>query len=283
MSGALNLQPMLTSTSPGLFGVSTDGVIQGFAMDDPAIRFLLTQGTIGGSLPMFGGMAISELIPVVTNPGNASPTVQPATGISSYMGFSVFNQSHALINSVGSPVPVGFQYQSINYYRKNSNARIAVKCAPSLISIDGGFINQQVSWDFNGQQLIPYVAAYAANVITAATYATGASTFTTTTAHGVVAGDYFTVTGFTPAGWNGTYIAQAGTTGSTLVGVLTPAPQTVTPGAVTTYGTLAAGGGALPIQGVLEVLVGNSKVINVDPTGTIFSWNNSGTAAVILI
>lgn len=279
---SVTLTPMITGNAFGLFGVQTEGLIQGFAQDDPAIRFLLTQGTIGGSLPMFGGMAVSNLIPTVGNPGVASATVQPATSLATYSGISVFNQSHALIVTPNQRVPLGYTNQSINFYRRGSNARIAVKCAPSLISLDGGLISQQVSWDFYGHQLVPYIAAYAANVITAATYASGASTFTTTSAHGVAVGDYFTITGMTPAGWNGTYIAQTGTTGSTLVGILQPTAQTATPGSVTVYGSLAAGGGAFPVS-VIDILTGGSKVINLDPTGTIATWNNSGTAAVILI
>ena len=45
----------------------------------------------------------------------------------------------------------------------------------------------------------------------------GQATATTTTAHGVLPGQWFQLTGFTPTAWNGWWLALTGTTGSTLV------------------------------------------------------------------
>ena len=81
----------------------------------------------------------------------------------------------------------------------------------------------------------PSIGAYPANVLTAATYSGGIVTASTTTAHGVVAGNYFTISGCTPAGYNGTFLALAGTTGSTLV----YAPLSAL-GSLTIAGTLVA-------------------------------------------
>ena len=47
---------------------------------------------------------------------------------------------------------------------------------------------------------------------------TGYVTFTTTVSPGFIAGSEFTVTGVSPSGYNHTYVAVAGTTGTTLVG-----------------------------------------------------------------
>ena len=63
----------------------------------------------------------------------------------------------------------------------------------------------------------PSLGVYSANAITAGTYASGVATVTTTTAHGVAVGNWFTVSGCTPTGYNGTFLALPGTTGSTLV------------------------------------------------------------------
>lgn len=63
----------------------------------------------------------------------------------------------------------------------------------------------------------PTYGTWPTNVLTAFSQTAGAATATTTTVHGVVPGDYFTLTGCVPIGWNGTYLALAGTTGSTLV------------------------------------------------------------------
>lgn len=81
----------------------------------------------------------------------------------------------------------------------------------------------------------PVTGAYPANVITAATYANGLVTFTTTTAHNVAIGDWFQISGMSPAGYNGWFKATLGTTGSTLVGL---APSAL--GSETVLGTLVA-------------------------------------------
>lgn len=63
----------------------------------------------------------------------------------------------------------------------------------------------------------PAYGAWPANVLSAATYSGGVVTATTTTAHGVIPGQFFTITGCLPVGYNGTFLALPGTTGSTLV------------------------------------------------------------------
>ena len=92
----------------------------------------------------------------------------------------------------------------------------------------------------------PAYGTWAKNTLTAATYTaqsnlppvfTGVVTASTTTAHGVSPGQWFTISGCTPVGYNGTFQAQVGTTGSTLVYYVT--------------GTLAA-------ETVLGQLVGSS-------------------------
>lgn len=65
----------------------------------------------------------------------------------------------------------------------------------------------------------------------------GTLTFTTVAPHGVTIGSMFTITGSTPSGFNGTFTAAAGTTGSTLVAMGTGA----TPGASSVLGSLVAG------------------------------------------
>ena len=61
----------------------------------------------------------------------------------------------------------------------------------------------------------------------------GQVTFGTASAHSVVVGASFQITGSSPSGYNGFYVAIAGTTGSTLV-----AAKTSNPGASVTLGTL---------------------------------------------
>jgi hypothetical protein len=283
MSGIL-LNPIQTTNSAGSFFVQSDGLIQGSAFLQPDTRYRLTQGTIGGTAVMYGGMGISEMIPSAASAGvTRNRLLTPATSIAGLTGFTGFDQSAALVNSPQNNVPVGAPGQSISFFRLGSNVELAVACAPVLVDLDGGLITQQVSWDFNLQQLVPFVSAYPADVITAATWAStngGQVTFTTTTAHGVTAGSFFSISGMVPSGYNGDYIAQSGTTGSTLVGIATPTQQTVTPGTATVFGTLVAGGGALPVK-VLSVQAGNS--MTVVQSGGFFNWNQTGTCAVIVL
>ena len=179
----------------------------------------------------------------------------------------------------GQTVPLSGTNADVHYVRTGTNARIAVACAPSLASsLASGSSSAQVSWDFGGQQLVPYVAAYPANVLTGATWAStngGQVTFTTTTSHGVAVGDYFTISGMSPSGYNGVFVAITGTTGSTLVAALA-----TNPGSETAFGTLVAGGGAAPCR-VLSINT-NSKIVSPYVAGNPLLWT-TGTAAIILI
>jgi hypothetical protein len=87
----------------------------------------------------------------------------------------------------------------------------------------------------------PAYGAWSANALTAIAYTsggvpapfTGSVSATTTTAHGVAVGQWFQISGCTPAGYNGWFQAQPGTTGETLVYYVLAAP-----GAESVLGTL---------------------------------------------
>ncbi len=93
--------------------------------------------------------------------------------------------------------------------------------------------------------------SWGSNVLTGSSWAGGQVTFTTTTAHGVVPDETFVVTGSTPSGYNGTYLALAGTTGSTLVAALV-----TNPGAISVEGTLSAGG--------ITAVAANDMTVKID-------------------
>lgn len=287
-----SFNPILTTNASGTFSTQSEGYVQGTALDDPAVRYALVQGIIAAAetFTFFGGVGISEYVPAGVTSGIPMSGQQEALGgaiwratnvtantAKTLTGFSVFNQALAGITTPQSPVPSYSPGMSLNYYRIGSGARIAVKVADSLVSLEGGIISPQVSWDFVAQELVPYVAAYPANVITNATWAADVVTFTTTTGHGVGVGNVFDITGFTPATYNGTYVAISGTTGSTLVAALVGDP-----GTDTVQGTLVAGGGALNVR-VLDLALGNSMTVEVDPDTGFMTWNRSGSTANILI
>lgn len=76
---------------------------------------------------------------------------------------------------------------------------------------------------------------YDVNLITAASWSGGTTTWTTTTAHGVTVGSTFVISGASPSGYNGSFVAISGTTASTLKAT------TADPGANTVLGQLNAG------------------------------------------
>jgi hypothetical protein len=81
----------------------------------------------------------------------------------------------------------------------------------------------------------PFRGVWSANVLTNAVYSGGQVTYTTTSAHGIAPGMTLTIAGCTPAGYNGTFIAQPGTTAETII-VNVPASL----GAISVEGTLVA-------------------------------------------
>ena len=289
MSGNIQFNPNLTTNAAGGFNVSSAGLIQGTADADPSVRFALAGGSLSPNetLPMWGGVGIFEFVPPplgtptpLPNLGGSVGRALSLTGSSALTGFSVFDQNWAAINTPQSPVPLAAAGMLVNFYRLGSGARIAVAIDPQLVSLEQGIINAQVSWDFNQQRLVPYVASYPANVLTGASWSAtsgGQVTFTTTTSHGVAVGDDFTIAGMTPAGYNGDFTAITGTSGSTLVAALA-----TNPGSETVLGTLVAGGGALACK-IIDVQIGNCMTVSYNAATGQATWNTGGSAAVIVI
>lgn len=97
----------------------------------------------------------------------------------------------------------------------------------------------------------PALGSWQANAITAASYAGGQITFTTTANHGVAVGQWFQIAGMTPAGYNGWFQAALGTATNSLL-----ANVSANPGAETVLGTL---------------LQNSYSNTGVSPTGTEFT------------
>jgi hypothetical protein len=298
MVSTVAINPIMTTNAAGSFSVDTVGLIQGMMYDDPAVRYALAGGVLDAleTLPMWGGVGISEYVPGASGKPNGvlGGPVRRATNLTAaaaltLTGFSVFNQDHSMISSPQSPVPLAAANMGVNFFRLGSGARIAVACDPALVSLDGGVITQQVSWDFTSQLLVPYTPAYNATTITGAVWAStsgGRTTFTVGTdlTADLSAGSNIDVsgvvsTGGTGVGFNGRFVVVSVT--STTIVVTQVAASS--PGTYSSGGTVAAGGGLLPIKGVLEIDVGNSLTVSYDPTTGFATWNRSGSCAVILI
>jgi hypothetical protein len=306
MVATVNFDYMTTSNAPGTFLVHSTGFVQGVFVDDPTTRNWLKGGvvSVNETIPMYGGLAINtqtQPSPVAGGPvTNQGPIVSRATNVTlgaalSVTGFTVFNQAYGMISSPQSPVPLAGSNYQIMFFDLGSNARIPVNCASTLASLEGGSTGQQVSWDFVGQQLIPFVASYnavAAGGITSATYtsATGALALTFSTAPlgasiGANAnGVFLNVQGLTGTGvapLNGNLPITGTGTAGTVVTVQAPsglgALTIVTSGA-----TLTAGGGALNVK-LLEIQVGNNMTVNYSAATNSATWNFNGNVAVIQI
>ena len=160
MSNSISLNPMLTTTAAGLFAVNSAGFTQGDAQDDPATKFQLVGGVLStaATLPIWGGIPIKELIPA-TGAGNnigLGSTVIQAAAYADINGICVYNQAYGGITTPQSNAPLFSGGMSVNYYRMGSGARIPLPIDPTLVSLDGGQISQQVSWDFTANRIIAF-------------------------------------------------------------------------------------------------------------------------------
>jgi len=199
MVANIAFNPYLQTNAAGMFTIESDGFVVGTAMPDPAARFALSGGWLATAetLPMFGGIAINESIPQERPPvtradvalgGIIARSTTLAAGAGTTTGFAVFDQNYAAVNTPQSPVPVVGSGGLVNFYRLGSGARVVLAIDPTLISLEGGLITQQVSWDFSAQRII----AFATNALNAKVLQVRAS--------GCMRPVYTAATGFTT--WN---------------------------------------------------------------------------------
>jgi hypothetical protein len=152
------LNPQLVTNAAGKFHISSEGYVQGEAMDDPAIRNSLVAGMVDPAFAnaMFGGMGISEsMITPGTESSAIMHVVKPATAFANLTGFSVFNQAAGMIQTPQSPVPLASAGMGISFYRLGSRARIAVQLDSAVAStLQAGLVNQLLYWDYTNQKLL---------------------------------------------------------------------------------------------------------------------------------
>lgn len=272
--------PYVTTRASGSFSVTSEGVTQGVAMDDPTVRNLLAYGYISTSetLPMWGGIAVQELIGLRPGAGVRGNELKRSTAVGNITGFTVYNQSHHLITYPGSPAPSGGSGMSIGFYRLGSKARIPLKASSALINDVGELVTQNVSYDFAAGHVVPYLpnnvsltasSIYWSSGVTPTTNVPNFVTVNTSADHGLETGAYVTVSGFTPSGYNGTFE----------ITVTSPTQFTYLladdPGSPTAEGTITADGGILPVR-VLQVYSSNARVVEYDPVLNVTRWNNAG-------
>jgi hypothetical protein len=287
--------PYATTNAAGSFSVQSAGYVQGVYMDDPATRWALAIGTLSANAtgPVWGGMAISESVaPSTGYDRTQGGTIVAATAVGNLTGFSVFNNAYAWPGSPQSPVPTaGASGMTVPFFRMGSGARIAVAMDPSLVSLNGNLITQNVSWDFNNQVLQPYDASTATYSITSQTATFSGGVWTVAVVMAAASpvagvGDLINISGATNSGTGGASLVN----GNQVVTAFTDNQHfsyqvTAASGAIGTIaGTqvLNYGTGALPVK-ILDVNAGNSMTVNFNPTTGAATWNRSGYTALIQI
>jgi len=196
MVANIAFNPYVQTNAGGMFNIESDGLIVGTAYPDPAARFALSGGFLASTetIPMFGGVGVGENIPQerppVTRPDVAlGGSIIRATAYTNLTGFSVFDQNYAAVNTPQSPVPSVGSGGLVNFYRFGSGARVALAIDPTLISLEGGLITQQVSWDFTNQKIIAF-ATTALNVRILAVKAAGCMVPTYNSGTGLITWNY---------------------------------------------------------------------------------------------
>ncbi|WP_152565225.1 hypothetical protein [Caballeronia glathei] len=270
--------------------------MQGVYFDEPALRYSLALGTLSPTAtgPIWGGVPISESIPGAPSDTTTGGTVIQASAVANITGFTVFNQAYSWVGSPQSQVPLaGSAGMTVPFFRMGSGVRLAVAMDPSLVSLDGGLITQQVSWDFNNNVLQPFNAATATVAITSqtATFDAPSGTWTVVVVAGAASlvggvGDSINISGATNAGTggagliNGTHVVTAFTDSQHFsYQVVAPAGAI---GAIAGTQVLNQGTGVLPVK-VLSTNVGNSMTVSFNPTTGAATWNRTGSAAIILL
>jgi hypothetical protein len=274
-----------TVGNAGLFSTQSGGVRQGTAYPDPSTRFRLRGGILATSetLPMWGGVGIYANVPGASSTPN--PTLGTVVGRAVSLndaskplaGFATSDQAYNWITSPQSPVPTCPSGGTVNWYPLGSLARFAVECDPALVSLQGGPIGAQVSWDFTNQMLVPYLGTLTINSYTYNS-TTGLVTLTMSSAVTFSAGDSITTAGLNISGVNGTFTAlsASGTT------VTYTAPTSLA-GSASGGGTLTVGGAAsqaLPVK-VLDVMASNCETITYNSTTNAATYSYNGACAII--
>ena len=283
---SISFNPNITTVAASAFLVASAGLVQGTAYPDPSTRWARKGGILASTetLPMWGGVAIYNQVPGAS--GGSVPVGTPcgrATtitgGTKPITGFSVFDGAYGMINSPQSPVPLAGTGGQVMYYDLGSRARIAVACDPVLaVALQGGLINQPVTWDLPNQKLIPVVST----TISSGTYnsTTGLVTLTLAATQNLSPGDTVTVSSATGTGSfasiNGTFQAGTGTVGTTLTyTIATSLTLTISGGTVATTAALACE--------VLEAQSGTCITVSYNSVTGFATWNTNGSCAVIRI
>jgi hypothetical protein len=293
--------PYQTYSATGTFGVQSSGYMQGMTQDDPVTRYALAQGNLSLSetFPMWGGLAIQELIPLAVANQSLGPVIARATTLATTTGFSVFDQNFAAVQVPGSSqVPLTNLGGSVMFYRLGSRARLAVAIDSAFAaSIQGGQIAPQATWDFANGRVEAYNATPGTVAITSITPTFVAATPGVPSYYNMVVvagantqvtgvGDVFSISGATNTGTGG----AAAVNGSFPVSAFTSNTSfSFQIPALTGYVGTVAGtilmdkpGALLPAK-IIGVNIGNSKIVSYNAVTGAAVWTPGQSCAIIQI
>ncbi|GBQ07491.1 hypothetical protein [Saccharibacter floricola] len=159
------MNPYSTTQASGLFSSDTTGAMQGLSLADPATRYRLSQGYVSPNetLPMWGGLAVSEHISGIagSGPTNAASMssrmgseLKRATSATDMIGVTLYDHGNHMIVMPGSNAAQAAPGNSIGFARFGSNMRVPVPADPALRQQIGQNTNLPLGWDFQNQRLI---------------------------------------------------------------------------------------------------------------------------------
>jgi hypothetical protein len=155
---SITLNPTVTTNAAGSFFDSSDGYVAGsMAVVDPAALQKLEIGTVAAAATAFlyGGVGLTVNTPL--SGSLAGPQINIATAYSNLIGFAVWDQAAAGIQTPQSPAALYGPGNTMSFFAFGSGACIALPIsntnAANLLNVAK---NTELSWDFTNQVVIPF-------------------------------------------------------------------------------------------------------------------------------
>jgi hypothetical protein len=144
----VSFNPALMTQPQNSFILQTNNRwIQGLTKDDWASRAWLRSGIIGGTVSLWGGIAVAVNTPSATPNNRQGDEIVPAT-TTQMNGFTVYDQGINAIQTPGSQVPTFPAGFNVPYYLFGSNARVPVPLASGVLaSLENVDISGTFYWD----------------------------------------------------------------------------------------------------------------------------------------
>jgi len=163
------VNPVVVTNFSGSFFSTSTGYVSGTLLDDPVTRFKLNQGMWNSATAAYGGVGITITLPTAgTEADEYNSVLTLATSQANLLGFTVWNQATAMVQTPQGNVPLAAQYMSVDYVEFGSGARIVVPCSSSTAAaLAHQAQNVALYWDYTNQVLLssPGGTAIAAKLI----------------------------------------------------------------------------------------------------------------------